>query len=134
MIDIVNAKVSVPTALFAALSPGVLLQIPDKIPFKNANAFGTMKTSPWSVVTHAAVMITLYWVITKLSGLTIKKADLIVPAILFIILSPGLLLTFPPGKKGMFLSGETSLYSVGMHAVVFAVIFALLRTNFPQYY
>ncbi len=40
-------------------------------------------------------------------------------AILFIVLSPGVLLTLPPGSKGVFMSCQTSLLAVLVHAVVF---------------
>ena len=37
-------------------------------------------------------------------------------ALLFIVLSPGVLLTLPAGSKGVFMSGQTSLLA---HAAVF---------------
>ena len=40
---------------------------------------------------------------------------------LFILLSPGLLLTLPPVGKKVFASGKTSLYAILVHALVFAV-------------
>jgi hypothetical protein len=40
---------------------------------------------------------------------------------LFVLLSPGLLLTIPPGKGGVWMSGKTSVASVLVHAVIFAV-------------
>jgi hypothetical protein len=39
--------------------------------------------------------------------------------LLFAVLSPGLLLTLPPGSKGIFMSRQTSLLAVLVHAVVF---------------
>ena len=39
--------------------------------------------------------------------------------LLFVLLSPGVLLTLPPGSKGVFMSGQTSLLAVLVHAVVF---------------
>jgi Protein of unknown function (DUF3339) len=41
--------------------------------------------------------------------------------VLFILLSPGVLLTLPPGSKGIFMSGQTSLIAVVVHSVVFLV-------------
>jgi hypothetical protein len=49
-------------------------------------------------------------------------------------LSPGLLLTIPPGSGGLLRSGQTSIPAVLTHAIVFAMIFALLRRQFPQFY
>jgi hypothetical protein len=40
-------------------------------------------------------------------------------ALLFILLSPGVLLTLPAGSKGVFMSGQTSLLAVLVHAAVF---------------
>ena len=39
--------------------------------------------------------------------------------LLFILLSPGLLLTIPPVGKKLFRSGETSIQSILVHAVLF---------------
>ena len=61
-------------------------------------------------------------------------ADVLVPVLLFILLSPGVLLTLPPLRKGAYMSGETSLTSVLVHALVFAVVYMGLRQTFPKYY
>jgi len=42
--------------------------------------------------------------------------------LLFILLSPGLLLTLPPVGKNIFTSCQTSVAAVFVHAVVFAVL------------
>jgi len=57
-----------------------------------------------------------------------------VTTVLFLALSPGMLLTLPPGSKGVFMSGQTSPASALVHTVVFALVFALLRKQFPKYY
>ena len=44
--------------------------------------------------------------------------------LLFVVLSPGLLLTIPPCSKGLFMSGQTSIRSVLVHAVVFYLVAA----------
>ena len=49
-------------------------------------------------------------------------------AIIFFILSPGVLLTLPPGGKGVFASGQTSLAAAAVHALVFMVVVHLLWT------
>ena len=41
--------------------------------------------------------------------------------VLFILLSPGLLLTLPPVGKKVFMSCQTSVAAVLVHALVFAV-------------
>jgi hypothetical protein len=46
---------------------------------------------------------------------------------LFIILSPGVLLTIPPLSRGLFMSGQTSLMAVVVHAIVFCLAYAYLK-------
>ena len=53
-------------------------------------------------------------------------ANVIVPVILFILLSPGVLLSLPPGSS--------HLVQVVTHAVVFGAVYTGLRMTFPQYY
>ena len=123
MIDITGPKVLAPALLFAVLSPGLLLALP-----KGAGLLV-------QAVTHAAVLAFLYWVIaTYVLGLSLTTADLVVPALLFVLLTPGVVLTLPPGAKGIFMSGESSPVAVGAHTLVFALVFATLRSTFPQYY
>ena len=112
-------KIIIPFVLFQVLSPGV---------------FTVMKTSVQDVLLNALIFVSAYAAIARVLGLTLTKADLIVPTVLFILLSPGLLLTLPPGSGGVFRSGQTSLISIISHALVFAVIFALLRRQFPKVY
>ena len=47
-------------------------------------------------------------------------------AILFFVLSPGVLLTLPAGSRGIFASGQTSLAAAAVHALVFMVTVHLL--------
>jgi hypothetical protein len=51
----------------------------------------------------------------------------LLPTLLFVLLSPGVLLTLPPKGKGIYMSGQTSLVAVLVHAVVFAIAFNYLR-------
>ena len=53
-------------------------------------------------------------------------ANVLVPVLLFVLLSTGVLLSLPPG--------ESDLIQVATHAVVFALVYAGLRKVFPQYY
>jgi hypothetical protein len=52
--------------------------------------------------------------------------NVIIPVLLFILLSPGVLLALPPG------AGKTT--QVLTHAVVFGAVYWFLRKTFPQYY
>ena len=47
-------------------------------------------------------------------------------AILFFVLSPGVLLTLPPVGKKIWMSGQTSMTAALVHAVVFALVAYLL--------
>ena len=124
MSGVTSSKVAIPAALFAALSPGVLLQLP-----KTKLMSG--QTSRQSVFIHAAVFALLYKLIAKSMGLVLVPNDIIIPVILFIILSPGMLLQLP---QTSFMSGKTDMMAVLIHMVVFALVFAFLRKTFPQYY
>jgi Protein of unknown function (DUF3339) len=123
MIDITSPKVLTPAILFAILSPGILLGLP-----KGGNHLT-------QTLFHALVLAILAWGIIKFFfKLTLTPADLVVPAFLFILLTPGVLLTLPPMGGPIFLSGRTGLVPVLVHAVVFSVVYATLRGTFPQYY
>jgi len=52
--------------------------------------------------------------------------NVLVPALLFILLTPGVLVSLPPGSS--------HLVQVVTHAVVFAAVYSVLRVVFPQYY
>lgn len=127
--DITSSKISVPTVLFLALSPGLLLTTDGKsLKIRNG------RTSQTAILFHALVFFLLYSLIAKGMGIVLTKADLVVTTLLFLLLSPGLLLTIPAGTGGLFRSGQTSIYASVTHAVVFAVVFAVLRRQFPSYY
>jgi hypothetical protein len=127
--DITSSKISVPTVLFLALSPGLLLTTDGKsLKIRNG------RTSQTAILFHALVFFLLYSLIAKGMGIVLTKADLVVTTLLFLLLSPGLLLTIPAGTGGLFRSGQTSIYASVTHAAVFAVVFAVLRRQFPSYY
>ena len=46
--------------------------------------------------------------------------------VLFVLLSPGVLLTLPPVGGQVFMSGKTSLIAVLVHAVIFVLILSQL--------
>ena len=127
--DITSQKVAIPAALFLVLSPGVLVTTAGKnIKFRNG------KTNQMAIFFHALVFFLVYSLIARAMGLVLTKTDLLVTTSLFLALSPGLLLTIPPGSGGVFRSGQTSLPAALTHAIVFAIVFALLRRQFPQFY
>ena len=72
--------------------------------------------------------------VTFMNRKTNQSAIFFHALVFFLALSPGLLLTLPPGSGGVMRSGQTSLEASLTHAIVFAVVFALLRRQFPQFY
>ena len=121
-----SQKVAIPAVLFLALSPGMLLKTNGmKISFKDVS------TDKASVFFHGLVFFLVYSLIAKAMGLVLTQNDLLVTTTLFMALSPGMLLTIPPGK---FMSGKTSQTAVLVHTIVFALVFALLRKQFPKFY
>ena len=123
MIDITAPKVLVPTILFALLSPGLVLSLPP-----NSGLL-------IQVMFHALVLSLLSWVIIKfVFKFTLTPADLIVPAILFILLTPGVILTLPPNGGSIFFSGKTGLVPIMVHTLVFSIVWASTRGFFPQFY
>ena len=123
MFDVTGPKVLLPAVLFAVLSPGMLLALP--------SGAGLLVQA----VVHALVLSLVYWAIAKfVLKISLTTADLFVPAMLFVLLTPGLLLTIPPKNAGLFMSGQSSPMAVGAHTLVFALVFAFLRGQYPQYY
>ena len=52
--------------------------------------------------------------------------SLLLATALFVALSPGVILTLPPGRGPVFASGKTSLIAVAVHAVVFYLAMTFL--------
>lgn len=129
MIDITSAKVVTPVSLFLALSPGLLLTVSG-----SGVAFRNGQTGLLPILVHALVFTLVYSLVARITKLVLTKTDLIVTGLLFVLLSPGLLLTLPPSSGGILRSGQTSTQSVVTHAVVYAIVFAFLRKQFPSYY
>jgi len=55
-----------------------------------------------------------------------------IAVLLFILLSPGLLLTLPPVGKVVFASGKTSCMAVIVHAIVFSVALYAIRMTWSK--
>jgi hypothetical protein len=106
MIDVTSPKVLAPAALFAALQL----------------APSRLGVLPRALIVSLALFIVYKYALKR----TFTRADLIVPAVLFLLLTPGLLVTLPPGG--------TVLEATAVHTIVFAVVFAIMRTLFAKYY
>ena len=129
MFDVSSPKVTTPALLFAALSPGMLVQLPASLQnITSGKILFTGGTDATSVYFHALVFLIVYKLLAKQMGLVLTKTDLIVTTALFVALSPGMLLSLPRGR------GPTGPAQVLAHTLVFAVVFAFLRKQFPSYY
>jgi len=123
--DVTSPKVLTPAILFGVLSSGIVVFLKKN----GGNVFGSV------LLVNALIFALVYFLISKyLLKRSLTKADVVVPLVLFMVLTPGVLLTIPPGAKGLFMSGQTSGPAVAVHTLVFALLFALLRGAFPQYY
>ncbi len=59
------------------------------------------------------------------------KLDLLIIAtVLFVLLSPGMVLQLPPSDGSIFFNSKTSIESVLIHAVVFYGLLFVLSKNF----
>jgi hypothetical protein len=56
-----------------------------------------------------------------------------ISTVLFVLLSPGFLLTLPPGSRGPWMSRQTSLPAVLVHAVVFAFISCMVCAAYKSW-
>ena len=75
------------------------------------------------------LMVIILTIVYKfLLRVTYTPADLIVPAFLYAVLAPGNIVTIPSGES------PTSYTATVVHTLIFALIFASLRTYFPQFY
>lgn len=113
--DLTNERLLVPTALFILLSPGLLLTLP-------STKIASMETTPTASVIHALVFVLLYFLLAKfnLVKTSLTKADLIVPALLFLALNVTMKTTSP--------------MQIGVRALIFFVVFAILRKVFAKFY
>jgi len=113
MIDITAPKVLSPALLFAVLTPGLLLAVPP-----GSGLFV-------QVCMHALILCVFNFLIIRYGfHLNVTTTDIIVPGVLFVMLSPDVLLTLP------HLSLPTA---TGVHTLLFAFIWAGLRGQFPEY-
>ncbi|AUT19078.1 hypothetical protein DSLPV1_107 [Dishui lake phycodnavirus 1] len=125
MIDVTTPKVAIPSVLFLTLSPGLIVRTTGK-----TLSFADGRTDRVSVFFHAAVFFLAYTAIARAMGLVLRQTDLVVTTLLFIALQPGMLLTIPRAEA----PGQSSIHASVVHAVIYAIVFALLRKQFSSYY
>ena len=111
------------------LSPGLILALP------SLRLFPGVSSDLQTTLLHAVVLAIAYYVIARyVLKISLRPADLFVPVVLFVLLTPGVLLTIPPASRGVLTSGQSSVTAVGVHTLVFALVFSFLRGQFPNYY
>ena len=113
MIDVTGPKVLLPATLFVLLSPEALTRL---VP-------GTDRTT--AVLFGSLIFVIVYSLLARALKLVLTKTDLIVTAALYIVLTPHVFVSIPD---------QTGLTPVMVHALVYAVLFAIIRSTFPQYY
>lgn len=128
-----------PAVLFVILSPGLILDVDAMRVTKGVKQvakLGKMQTSTGAVLTHAVVYYVVLGLLRDFFGKkSSKPANVVVPTILFVILSPGMLLHVRPSKmKVDIMDGKTCKEGIITHAVVLSVVYAILRKNFPEVY
>lgn len=124
--------------LFILLSPGLLVTIP---PGKGG-LIASQSTSNVAVVLHAVLFFVLAkWTSPDASGnigwpwkylvqasdeISSRKDPIqvanIVATVLFIVMSPGVILTVPPDEGSLFMSQDTNIMAILVHGAAFYVV------------
>lgn len=112
-----NPKVMQMVMLFVLLSPGVLLQVPVGDESNMDVATMNMKTSQMSVMVHAVLFYVMLTQVLKMGGNKAMTATM-----LFVALSPGMLLELPTKDGEVWMTGRTSYEAVALHALIFMVV------------
>lgn len=129
------------TLLFILLSPGLLLTLP---PVGRGGLLGSQTTSNISVVVHSILFfILLKWTTPDASGsvgwpwnyLVSASNEIsskpqtsrpavanIIGTVLFILLSPGVILTVPPDEGALIMSQDTNIMAILIHGVAYYVV------------
>jgi len=121
------------TILFIVFSPGVLLTFwaGDK------GYLMSEQTNYLSMIIHTIAFSTIVVALeekkyldqganSELTDIDTKNIPPVVAIMLFILLTPGLLLTIPPEAGGLLFSRETSVLAVFLHAILFIILFVVV--------
>jgi hypothetical protein len=121
------------TFLFIIFCPGLLINLwaGDK------GYLMTEQTNYLSIFIHTIVFSTIVVGLeekkyldamanSELTDIDTKNIPPVVAIMLFIVLSPGLILTIPPESGGLLFSKQTSVVAVLLHAILFIVFFVVL--------
>jgi len=116
--------------LFLTLSPGLIVTLYPG----NKGFFFSSQTNYYSIIIHTfllAFIIVSNQKSTKgtLNDRTkIEDKDIIpiTAILLFVILTPGLILTLPHNDGPLFLSGNTNRIAIIVHTIIFIIMFIIL--------
>ena len=121
------------TILFIILSPGLLLTFwaGDK------GYFMSEQTNYLSIMIHTIIFSTIVVSLeekkyldkvanSELTDIDTKNIPPVVAIMLFIVLTPGLLLTIPPESGGLLFSKQTSVVAVFIHTILFIILFVVV--------
>jgi hypothetical protein len=116
--------------LFLILSPGFIITLYPG----NKGFFFSSETNYYSIILHTFLLafIMVYNEKASIGSLTdrtkIEEKDIIpiTAILLFVLLTPGLLLTVPAKNGEFFLSGNTNRIAIVVHSFIFIAIFILL--------
>lgn len=106
-------KVLTPALLFAVLSPGLIVTLPNKL-------LGSTSPLAQSLVYALLYLFVYNLVATQLMGLVLTQTDLLVTAGLYFLLN--------------IRGGGCGVNTVVTRTIIFICIFAFLRKQFPQFY
>ena len=130
--------------LFILLSPGMIFTMPPG----DGGLFQGSSTSNIAILVHAVLFYIVQKLVQKnqfpfnyLNDLTAEISSNrqmiggtptsapILATILFILLSPGLLLTLPPDKGGIIMSQDTNVLAIFVHGVLYFIALKLYTNN-----
>ncbi|XP_022751852.1 uncharacterized protein LOC111300485 [Durio zibethinus] len=128
--------VFVAVVLFILLTPGLLIQVPGKSRYIE---FGNFQTSGVSILVHSIIYFALICIFLLAVGVHISNlfksrnflvmadwAPVVIGVVLFVLLSPGLLFSFPRNSKQLeFGSMKTNGKAIAIHTVLFFAIYAV---------
>jgi hypothetical protein len=116
--------------LFLTLTPGFIITLYPG----NKGFFFSSETNYYSIILHTFLLAFILVYNQKLSQGTItdrtkiEEKDIIpiTAILLFVLLTPGLLLTVPAKNGEFFLSGNTNRIAIVVHSVIFIIMFVSL--------
>ncbi|KAA3464173.1 transmembrane protein [Gossypium australe] len=122
--------VFIAVVLFILLTPGLLIQVPGRSRYVE---FGNFQTSGVSILVHSIIYFGLICIfLIAIAGvkelfLMADWAPVLIGVVLFVLLSPGLLFSFPGNSKQLeFGSMKTNGKAIAIHTLLFFAIYAVL--------